>query len=48
VLQEVPPCKTVAGVPAKIVGEAGCDQPSVSMDQLLGVRGVTEDESAQD
>ncbi len=35
VLQEVPPCKTVAGVPAKIVGEAGCDQPSVSMDQLL-------------
>jgi serine O-acetyltransferase len=39
VLQEIPPCKTVAGVPAKIVGEAGCDQPSVSMNQLLGVRG---------
>lgn len=38
VLQEVPPCKTVAGVPAKVVGEAGCDQPSVSMDQLIGVR----------
>ena len=38
VLAEVPPCKTVAGVPAKIVGEAGCDQPSVAMDQLLGVR----------
>lgn len=38
VLSEVPPCKTVAGVPAKIVGEAGCDQPSVAMDQLLGVR----------
>ncbi|MEL6377640.1 MAG: serine O-acetyltransferase [Pseudomonadota bacterium] len=38
VLQEVPPCKTIAGVPAKIVGEAGCDQPSVAMDQLLGVR----------
>ncbi|PYE85727.1 serine O-acetyltransferase [Pseudoroseicyclus aestuarii] len=36
VLKEVPPCKTVAGVPAKIVGEAGCDQPSISMDQLLG------------
>ncbi|MGX9354138.1 serine O-acetyltransferase [Roseobacteraceae bacterium S113] len=35
VLAEVPPCKTVAGVPAKIVGEAGCDQPSVSMDQVL-------------
>ncbi len=38
VLEEVPPCKTVAGVPAKIVGEAGCAQPSVAMDQLLGVR----------
>ncbi|MCL4107567.1 UNVERIFIED_CONTAM: hypothetical protein GTU68_022028 [Idotea baltica] len=36
VLQDVPECKTVAGVPAKIVGEAGCDQPSLSMDQLLG------------
>lgn len=35
VLQEVPPCKTVAGVPAKIVGEAGCDQPSMSMNQIL-------------
>jgi serine O-acetyltransferase len=35
VLEDVPPCKTVAGVPAKIVGEAGCDQPSGSMDQLL-------------
>ncbi|WP_146587340.1 serine O-acetyltransferase [Puniceibacterium confluentis] len=35
VLEEVPPCKTVAGVPARIVGEAGCAQPSVSMDQLL-------------
>jgi serine O-acetyltransferase len=43
VLQEVPPMKTVAGVPAKIVGEAGCDQPSVAMDQLLGVRGSDED-----
>jgi len=36
VLQDVPPCKTVAGVPARIVGEAGCSQPSVSMDQLIG------------
>ncbi|KUF11926.1 serine O-acetyltransferase [Pseudoponticoccus marisrubri] len=35
VLSEVPPCKTVAGVPARIVGEAGCDQPSVEMDQLF-------------
>ncbi len=36
VLRDVPPCKTVAGVPAKVVGEAGCDQPSNKMDQLLG------------
>lgn len=35
VLQDVPDCKTVAGVPAKIVGEAGCDQPSRSMDQIM-------------
>ncbi|WP_116084101.1 serine O-acetyltransferase [Tropicimonas sp. IMCC34011] len=35
VLHDVPSCKTVAGVPAKIVGEAGCDQPAISMDQLL-------------
>ena len=35
VLQEVPPCKTVAGVPARIVGEAGCAEPSKTMDQLL-------------
>ncbi len=35
VLEPVPPMKTVAGVPAKIVGEAGCSQPALSMDQLL-------------
>ncbi len=35
VLRDVPPCTTVAGVPARIVGEAGCDHPSVEMDQLL-------------
>lgn len=35
VLQEVPTCKTVAGVPAKIVGDAGCAEPSKTMDQLL-------------
>ena len=35
VLEPVPPMKTVAGVPARIVGESGCSQPSMSMDQLL-------------
>ena len=37
VLQDVPPCKTVAGVPARIVGEAGCDQPAISMDHRSGM-----------
>jgi serine O-acetyltransferase len=35
VLSPVPPCKTVAGVPAKVVGEAGCSDPSRSMDQMI-------------
>lgn len=35
VLQDVPHNTTVAGVPARVVGEAGCSQPSVTMDQLL-------------
>ncbi len=35
VLEDVPSCKTVAGVPARIVGEAGCSQPSVMMDQMF-------------
>jgi serine O-acetyltransferase len=35
VLEDVPHCKTVAGVPARVVGEAGCKHPSVEMDQLL-------------
>ncbi len=39
VLEDVPPCKTVAGVPARIVGEAGCDQPSQTMDQILRSHG---------
>ena len=35
VLASVPHNKTVAGVPAKVVGETGCDHPSRQMDQLL-------------
>lgn len=37
VLHEVPDCKTVAGVPARVVGDAGCAEPSQSMNQLLGI-----------
>jgi len=32
VLEEVPPCKTVAGIPARIVGDADCARPSHEMD----------------
>ena len=35
VLAAVPRNKTVAGVPAKVVGEAGCADPARSMDQIL-------------
>lgn len=35
VLKPVPPKSTVAGVPAKVIGEAGCNEPSRAMDQLL-------------
>ena len=35
VLHDVPAKKTVAGVPAKIVGESGCATPSVSMDHYI-------------
>lgn len=36
VLSDVPPETTVAGVPAKVVGQAGCTQPSMRMDHMLG------------
>lgn len=36
VLQDVPPNTTVAGVPAKIIGPAGCPEPAMTMDQRLG------------
>ncbi len=35
VLEDVPPATTVAGVPAKVVGSAGCAHPSASMDHTL-------------
>jgi serine O-acetyltransferase len=35
VLKPVPPCTTVAGVPARVIGEAGCAEPARSMDHLL-------------
>jgi serine O-acetyltransferase len=35
VLKAVPPRTTVAGVPARVIGEAGCPEPARSMDQLF-------------
>jgi serine O-acetyltransferase len=35
VIKSVPNNVTVAGVPAKVVGEAGCAEPSRTMDQML-------------
>jgi len=36
VLQPVPPHCTAVGVPAKLVGCAGCDKPSHEMNQMIG------------
>jgi len=38
VLQPVPHHKTVAGVPARVVGEAGCAEPGRTMDQILAAK----------
>lgn len=39
VLKPVPPNTTVAGVPAIVVGGAGCAEPALSMDQILALKG---------
>ena len=40
VLKDVPRNVTVAGVPARVVGESGCAEPARSMDQILADRGT--------
>src|SRR6201989_490270 len=40
VVKPVPHNVTVAGVPAKIVGEAGCAEPSRTMDQMINASGL--------
>jgi serine O-acetyltransferase len=42
VLAAVPDHKTVAGVPARVVGEAGCAEPARTMDQILAEKMPTE------
>ncbi len=44
VLKEVPRGVTVAGVPARVVGEAGCAEPSRAMNQLLAVEFTSEED----
>jgi serine O-acetyltransferase len=41
VVKEVPPRVTVAGVPARIIGEAGTPHPASVMDQLTVVQDLT-------
>jgi serine acetyltransferase len=40
VVKPVPHNVTVAGVPARIVGEAGCAEPSRTMDQMISAIGL--------
>ena len=40
VIKPVPHNTTVAGVPARVVGEAGCAEPSRTMDQMLSDLGL--------
>ena len=40
VVKPVPHNSTVAGVPARVIGEAGCAEPSRTMDQMLNDLGV--------
>ncbi|SHM11066.1 serine O-acetyltransferase [Roseibium suaedae] len=47
VLKDVPPNSTVAGVPAKVVGRAGCSEPARSMNQLLAADAVAEQEHGE-
>ncbi len=35
VLTDVPPGKTVAGIPGRVVGNSGCDRPAASMDHRI-------------
>lgn len=42
VVKPVPPNVTVAGVPAKVIAAAGCEEPSADMNQLLDEAGAPE------
>lgn len=40
VLKAVPPNTTVAGVPARVIGTAGCAEPAMTMDQRLSEENI--------
>jgi serine O-acetyltransferase len=40
VVKAVPHNTTVAGVPARVIGEAGCAEPSRTMDQMVNDVGL--------
>jgi serine O-acetyltransferase len=42
VLHDVPARRTVAGVPAREIGFAGCEEPALVMDQLIGEEAKSE------
>ncbi len=46
VLKDVPKNTTVAGVPARVVGKAGCPEPARTMEQILGVEPENGSDSA--
>jgi len=48
VLRDVEPRVTVAGVPAKVVGLAGCPEPARAMDQLFGSIGSDRETPAEE
>lgn len=43
VLKPVPSGVTVAGVPARVVGEAGCAEPARAMNQMINVEIITDE-----
>lgn len=47
VLKDVPARTTVAGVPAKVIGLAGCQEPARAMNQLFGSIGSEDEAEAE-
>ncbi|GHB14688.1 serine O-acetyltransferase [Salinicola rhizosphaerae] len=48
VLKPVPPCTTAVGVPARIIGDAGCDAPSREMQHCYDKSGIAGEHAQAD